>query len=363
MTVPPNPAVRSPSLPWILLGVLLIAGCATTPPAGRSGEPAFYPLPPDEPRVQFLTSFSDSSDALAERSGFQAFILGKEQARPIVKPYGLEVWKDRLYLCDTVLDALAVLDLREKKFRYIRPEGAGRLSQPINVAIDADGTKYIADTGRGAVVILDAEDRYAGLLSAEEGMKPTDVAISADRLYVTDLQHHRVTVWDKAGRTFLGTIPREGEEREAARLFSPVNLALDGEGSLYVSDMGASRVQKYDRDGRFVRSFGSPGTGPGQMVRPKGIDLDDEGRLYVADAATEQVQIFDPEGSLLLFFGEPRGAQSFLSLPAAVRVDTTLLPHFRPLADPSFLLERLVLVSNQYGERKISVFGVGRRKQ
>ncbi len=350
------------SFPGILLAVLLLAGCATTPPEGQGREAVFYPLPPDEPRVQFLTSFSDSSAVLARRGGFKAFVLGRQPVEPIVKPYGLEVWRDRLYLCDTVLGALVVLDLKEKKFRRVRPEGAGRLAEPINLAIDGDGTKYVADAGRGVVVILDAGDRYAGLLAAEGGMKPTDVAIGAERLYVTDLQRHRVTVWDKAGRTLLGAIPQPEDGREEARLFSPVNLALDREGSLYVSDMGASRVQKYDRRGRFVRSFGSPGTGPGQLVRPKGIDLDEEGRLYVTDAATEQVQIFDPEGNLLLFFGEPRGEEAFLSLPAGVRVDTTLLPRFRPLADPSFTLERIVLVSSQYGDRKISVFGIGRRK-
>jgi hypothetical protein len=138
-----------------------------------------------------------------------------------------------------------------------------------------------------------------------------------------------------------------------------VNLALDREGNLYVSDLGAFRVQKYDPSGRYLRSFGGLGTGPGQLVRPKGIDLDEEGRLYVVDAATELVQIFDPQGNLLLFFGEPREDGSGLSLPAKVRISRELVPRFRHLASPSFELEYLVLVSSQYGDRKLSVFGFG----
>ena len=138
-----------------------------------------------------------------------------------------------------------------------------------------------------------------------------------------------------------------------------MNLALDAEGNLYVSDLGAYRVQKFDREGRYLRSFGSQGLAPGQFARPKGIDLDDQGRLYVVDAATQVVQIFDPEGRLLLFFGQPGGGDFQLSLPAKVRVNTSLLPYFRHLADPSFDLEYLVFVTSQYGNGKIGVFGVG----
>ncbi len=345
-----------------LLAALALAGCATAPRSAGRREPIFYPLPPDEPRVQFLTSLSDSRDVEKKRGGLQAFLVGAEETRPIVKPYGLDVWNGRIYVCDTMLAALVVLDLADRRFRYVQPAGAGRLSKPINIAIDRDGTKYVADADRSAVVILDAEDRYVGLLGGAGEMKPTDVAVGADRLYVTDLQNHRVGVWDKAARRMLFTIPRPEDGREEARLFSPVNLALSADGRLFVSDLGAARVQEYDRDGRYLRSFGAPGSAPGQMIRPKGVDLDGEGRLYVVDAAAELLQVFDSSGDLLLFFGEPYGEEVLLGLPASVRVDETLVPHFRHLADPSFDLERLILVSSQYGQRKISVFGLGRRK-
>jgi sugar lactone lactonase YvrE len=187
------------------------------------------------------------------------------------------------------------------------------------------------------------------------------VAIGGDLLYVADLQSRRVSVWDKKRREYLRGIPAEGESSPEARLFSPANLALDREGNLYVSDLGAFRVQKYDPAGRYLRSFGTLGSGPGQLVRPKGIDLDQEGRLYVVDAATELVQIFDPQGNLLLFFGEPREDGSGLSLPAKVRVSRELVPRFQHLAAPTFALEYLILVSSQYGDHKLSVFGFGRR--
>jgi sugar lactone lactonase YvrE len=293
--------------------------------------------------------------------------VGEEEARPIVKPYGFAIWEDRIYVCDTVLAGLVVIDLGDRRLRYVFPDGPGRLIKPINLAIDVDGTKYVADAQRGLVVILDREDRYAGELARREGTRPTDVAISGDRVYVTDLEHRRIDVWEKAARRYLNSIPAADAQSSAAvsgaqGLYSPVNLAVDQDGNLYVSDLGAFRVQKYDPGGHYLSSFGSLGNGPGQFVRPKGIDIDSEGRLFVVDAATEVVQIFDREGDLLLFFGQPAGRQEHgfaLSLPATVQVNSSLLPYFQRFAAPGFWLESLILVSSQYGDHKISVFGFG----
>ena len=172
-----------------------------------------------------------------------------------------------------------------------------------------------------------------------------------------------MTVWDKAARRLLGAIPRQDEQREEARLFSPVNLALDREGNLYVSDLGAFRVQKYDREGRFLRSFGSPGLGARPVGPPQGHRPGRGGPAVRADAATEVVQIFDPEGRLLLFFGEPGGGAFELSLPAKVCGSiTSSCPVSGTWPIPPSTWIPGVLVTSQYGERKISVFGVGRRK-
>jgi DNA-binding beta-propeller fold protein YncE len=356
-------AVSRQSAPRSLLPALLLflAGCASLPPPGPRKEPVFYPPPPAAPRIQLLTTFSSSSDISAGRGWFRKFVLGPEEDRPIVKPYGIAFWKDRIYICDSILAALVVIDLGKKRLSYLQPTGAGRLLKPINIAIDRDGTKYVTDTARGMVLLLDSQDRYTGELTAE-GMKPSDVALDDSRLYVSDLKSQSVRVFDKQSRQPLFSVPLEGEQSPEARLYAPVNLALDGQGNLYVSDLGAFRVQKYDRQGRYLRSFGAQGLVPGRFARPKGVDVDENGLLYVVDAATEVVQIFDPEGRLLLYFGQPGGGDFALNLPAKVRVNKTLLPRFRHLAAASFELDYLVFVISQYGNGKIAVFGMGHGK-
>ena len=178
---------------------LFLSGCATVPLQKKeAAKPIFYPLAPDAPRIQFLTSFSDSQDVKGEKSRFESFIVGKDEANlPIVKPYGLAIRGDKIYICDTVLNTIIIIDLKKKSFRYFTPEGKGRLEEPINIAIDKDGTKYIADPLRGAVVIFDAGNNYIGVLAKKGGMKPTDVAIYKERLYITDLKDNNVSVWDK----------------------------------------------------------------------------------------------------------------------------------------------------------------------
>ncbi len=354
------PACPQPACLLLLL-LALAAGCATTPGERAARQPEFYPPPPEQARLQLLTTISGSADLSRGRSWFRNFVLGPEPGRLILKPYGLAVWEDRIYVCDSVQACLVVIDLAKKQLRLLQPSGAGRLVKPINISIDRDGTKYVTDTARGAVVVLDSRDRYAGQLAA--GLKPGDVALDETRLYVSDLKERCVRVFDKSSRRLLFTVPRQGEDSPQQRLYSPVNLALDAQGNLFVSDLGAFRVQEYDREGRYVRSFGSQGLAPGLFARPKGIDLDENGLLYVVDAATEVVQIFDPQGQLLLFFGQPGAGDFALNLPAKVRVNRSLVPRFRHLADPSFELDYLVFVSNQYGEGKIAVFGAGHGRQ
>jgi sugar lactone lactonase YvrE len=342
-----------------LFMLLLAGGCATPAPRLPPREPVLYPPPPAAPRLQFLTSISDEKDLGRPVSPWIRFLFGSPPPREALqKPYGLALKADRLFVCDTVARCISVFDLARKELTHWQPRGDGRLQTPINLAVDDDGTIYVADTGRERVLIFDGARRYVGALAEEDGMKPTDVVLSRGRVYVADLQARRVWVYDKATRERLFGLPRDPAD-SAAELFSPVNLAVDGRGDVFVSDLGAFRVQRYDAEGRFVRSYGAPGDAPGRFARPKGLAVDRTGLLYVADAAIQAVQIFDPQGELLLFFGAERGPGGALNLPADVVIDYEHVQEFSSYVSPGFQVEYLVLVSSQYGDRKVNVYGFG----
>jgi DNA-binding beta-propeller fold protein YncE len=178
------------------------------------------------------------------------------------------------------------------------------------------------------------------------------VAITADRLYVTDLKGHAVRVYSKADRKLLFTIPTD--PKAAGKLFSPTNLAVDKQGGRLLG----FEVQVYDLEGKFLRTIGGQGTGPGRFARPKGVAVDHEGLAYVVDAATQVVQVFDPDGNLLLFFGQPgASAHGELILPAAVKVDYDDAGYFQKYLAPGYQCEYLILVTSQFGGQKVSVYG------
>lgn len=343
----------------LLLALALLGGCA----APKKGEKkyTFFPPSPDEPKIQFLTSFSSDWD-LGRSSSFLDFVTGRPAGvNPLVKPYGVALRAGQMYVCDTMAGAIEVFDIAKKRARYIKPRGEGHLQVPINLAFDADGSFYVADSGRNQVLIFAKDETYVAAVGTEGEMKPTDVAVTADRLYVADVKGHSVRVYSKADRKLLFTIPTDPKAAEG-RLFSPTNLAVD-DGRLLVCDTGAFSVQVYELDGKYVKRIGQQGVAPGLFARPKGIAVDRQGQVYVVDAATQVVQIFDRDGKLLIFFGQPGAStQGELYLPAGVKVDYDNAKLFQEFVAPGYMLDHLIVVTSQFGDNKVSVYGFIRKK-
>jgi hypothetical protein len=84
---------------------------------------------------------------------------------------------------------------------------------------------------------------------------------------------------------------------------SPYFLADDGKGHVYVTDYGNHRVQKFKGNGTLLRKWGTLGTDNGQFPGPAGILCDGAGRVYVADQANHRIQVFDEVGRFLAIWG------------------------------------------------------------
>ena len=72
---------------------------------------------------------------------------------------------------------------------------------------------------------------------------------------------------------------------------------------VYVSDIGNNRIQKFDYDGNFVKSWGALGTGSGQFNRPAGLTYDSSGIVFVADTKNNRIQKFDKQGTFVQSWG------------------------------------------------------------
>jgi streptogramin lyase len=80
----------------------------------------------------------------------------------------------------------------------------------------------------------------------------------------------------------------------------PTDVAWNAAGDIFISDGYInSRVAKFDKNGDWVKSFGEPGSGPGQLNTPHSIAIDARGNVYVANRGNVRIEVFDGDGKYL----------------------------------------------------------------
>src|SRR5262245_12712503 len=93
-----------------------------------------------------------------------------------------------------------------------------------------------------------------------------------------------------------GGLPGAGVDGESFQ--RPTDVAWDSAGNIYVADgYGNARVAKYEPSGRYVKSWGSRRSEPGQFNSVHGIAIDAQNNVYVGDEGNKRVQVFDADGT------------------------------------------------------------------
>lgn len=314
-----------------------------------------FPPPPDTTRIQFLTRIGNSLDITGGRSSFMEYIIGEEEEKPIIKPYGISIKNGKLYICDTILGGLEIIDFQNNTFSYFQPKGKGQLKKPINCFVDENDFIYVADIERHQIVIFDDKGNYFHSFGDVEESRPVDVFATKDKIWVCDIKLKKIQIYDRNTYKLVYSIP-DAEPKTPESLYNPNNIYVNND-FVYVTDFGDFKVKKYTKEGELVKTIGSYGRNHGQFVRPKGVAVDKDDNVYVVDAGFENVQIFNEEGNLLLFFGGNYKRPGNMWLPAKVIVDYENTEYFEKYVDDSFNLKYLIFVTNQYGPDKISVYG------
>ncbi len=103
----------------------------------------------------------------------------------------------------------------------------------------------------------------------------------------------------------------------------PTDVGWDKAGNIYVADGigNTNRIAKFDKDGRFIKHWGSTGNAQGQFSGIEALVVDAQDNVYVADAGNKRIQVFDSDGNFKSTFGNvgtplamciTRGATQFL---------------------------------------------------
>jgi hypothetical protein len=112
------------------------------------------------------------------------------------------------------------------------------------------------------------------------------------------------------------TLGKAGEGGKGLDVFDqPTSVAIAPDGDIFVSEghaptFGNSRIMKFDKNGKFIKTFGHLGSGDGELKGPHVLAFDSRGRLFVADRSNSRVVIFDQDGKFIAAwkqFGRPSG--------------------------------------------------------
>ena len=137
------------------------------------------------------------------------------------------------------------------------------------------------------------------------GRGPHKVKISPynpeKHVWIIDDLREQVFEFTHDGKRLVMTLGEAGVAGNDAKHFAgPTDIAWLPDGTFFVTDGYVNtRVVKFDPTGKFLKTWGGKGGGPGQFNLPHSIDIDRNRRLYVADRQNGRVQIFDEQGTFL----------------------------------------------------------------
>jgi sugar lactone lactonase YvrE len=181
--------------------------------------------------------------------------------------------------------------------------GGSRLFQ-----FDRNG-KFVREMGK---------DSYGFMFAAQVRVDPND------NIWVVDQMTNMVMKYDPQDRVamLLGrkaeavNVPARAIEGDGAGqptdLFNrPTDVAWDAAGNIFVADgLANARIAKFDKDGKFVKSWGKKGSANGQFANVRSIAVDAQGNVYAADGGNKRIQVFDNDGNFKTAFTNVGNAQA-----------------------------------------------------
>jgi hypothetical protein len=179
------------------------------------------------------------------------------------------------------------------------------------VCVDGAGSIYIKQQGHGGqakdtVLVFDPKGNFVRSFGKQyyPGGHGIDLRKEGGEefLYLCDVHNRQVIKTNLKGEeVWKLCYPTEAHKYTRVKQFSPTNVAFAPDGGFYVADgYGSNFIHQYDKDVKWVRTWGGAGQQPGQMNTPHGIWLDNrpglEPSLVVADRGNARLQYFTLDG-------------------------------------------------------------------
>ncbi|QDU78791.1 Putative 2-aminoethylphosphonate import ATP-binding protein PhnT [Polystyrenella longa] len=185
---------------------------------------------------------------------------------------------------------------------WMLPKDGYALPAPRAMGMSKEQNVLVLDTGgRVLIYTLDGKELRHWYMPEHDVGKPEGIIQLQDgRIAVADTHYHRVVFFNEQGDV-VSMLGERGDK--PGQFIYPVSITEDQNENFYVCEYGGNdRIQKFDRDGNFLLSFGGFGTADNEFQRASGITWHD-GRIYAADAINNRIQVFTEEGKHLATWG------------------------------------------------------------
>ena len=175
---------------------------------------------------------------------------------------------------------------------------------------------------RNNIIVVDANGKQIESWTQHDhlfqgGRGPHRIKISPydpeRHVWVVDDMRHQIFKFTNDGKQLVLTLGEAGKPGNDDKHFArPTDVAWLPDGTFFISDGYINtRVVKFDKDGKYLMTWGTPGTGPGQFNLPHAIDIDKNRRIYVSDRSNSRIQVFDENGKHLDTWPNIRSAYVF----------------------------------------------------
>ena len=302
-----------------IIGLIFLI-CVGNTVTAQYAEKLVWPSPPNEPKIEYLTSFSNSIDIGVKRSFLQKLwnrIVGTDPMEEmLIQPIGITGDNDgNIYVADPGANCVHIFSRNQKKYNKILGKKGNTFKSPIGVAVSDAGLIYISDSELGEIQVFNKIGDYQFTINGYF-RQPTGICIDKNVLYVTDTVLHKVFFFDLTG-AYLFEFGNPGIE--LGEFNRPIFIAKKS--LFYVTDAMNFRIQAIDEGFNSLFAIGNQGDVQGTFSRPKGVALDSDENIYIVDGLFDVVQIFDYKGDLLLVFGENGIDRGEFDMPAGIYID------------------------------------------
>jgi DNA-binding beta-propeller fold protein YncE len=218
---------------------------------------------------------------------------------PLAMPVGVAVdAADRLFVSDAILHSVVCYDAAGTPVAVF---GTTNLGRPGGIALDRQRNRlYVADAKESRIAVFDTAtlkfvSHFGGPGAPgkrEKGafLAPTNVAVDAKgNLYVADTGNYRVQIFDPAGK-FVRTFGAQGDT--PGEFIRPKGIAVDSGGHVYVADAEFNNFQILTPDGQPLLAVGALGYDPGQFALVAGLYIDAEDQIFTTEMFHGRVQVF-----------------------------------------------------------------------